>query len=88
MDMSSLNLIFVFLMFCFVFILFLITGRSKNRKCPNCKMEINESVVACKHCKTIVDFTRKPNKILRLFEKHSEKEFLRKKMEDQNRRHY
>jgi hypothetical protein len=50
-------------------------------------MEINESVVACKHCKTIVDFTRKPNKILRLFEKHSEKEFLRKKMEDQNRRH-
>jgi hypothetical protein len=87
MDMSTIILIFVLLAFCFVFILFLLTGKSKKRKCPNCNKEITDSVITCKHCKTIVDISPKPATIFRLLEKHSEKEFLRKKMEDQNRRH-
>jgi hypothetical protein len=87
MDMGSINLLFIILLICFGFFTFFLIGKSKKKKCPTCKNEIYDSVVVCKYCKTTVDFSPKPNKWINYLHKQTEKEFIRKKGEDQNRRH-
>jgi hypothetical protein len=81
-----LFVLFWLLMSLFAIIGLLFVGKSKKKKCPNCKMEVYNSALKCKHCNTLLDFSPKSTKLNDTFEKQIDIHIYFDKLYEKNKR--